>query len=389
MTLGEAYLELVLRYAQVGPKGDVDSYSGPPELRERVEREPSPSAAEVADEARSLAAQVASDPDAARRRWLTAQLAGIEAASRKLAGESIPFRELVKRCYDVEPQLVPDEVLAEAHAELDSVLAGSGDVRDRTCAWLDTQLVPPDRVAPALEELTGHLRDWARDAIGLPDGEALSLSTTGGERWIGLAEYEGDLRTRIVVNTDVPMWSYRLAEFVTHEIYPGHHTENVLKEVELISGRGYAELAVFAAPAQKAFLTEGVADAGFDAAFGTEPDVASAELVRPLGIPYDSEVAAAVRHAKRVLENLGVNARILLDEGRLSVEDLRPYLRRWMFEDDDYVDRLARSVEDFPWHPYAVSNALARPVCSAWVAGDAGRLRRLLAEQLTTADLVT
>jgi hypothetical protein len=89
-----------------------------------------------------------------------------------------------------------------------------------------------------------------------------------------------------------------------------------------------------------------------------------------------------------VLENIGANARILLDEGRLSLDEVRPYLRRWMFEDDGYVDRLARSVEDFPWHPYTVSNALARPICSRWVQGDPGRLRRLLAEQLTTVDLV-
>jgi hypothetical protein len=387
MTLGERYLELVLRYAKVAPEDDVDSYTGPPDLQERVEKEDVPTPTEVAEEARSLAGRVVDDPDDARRRWLAAQLAGIEAACRKLAGESIPFPELVRRCYDVEPQLVPDEVFAEAHAELDRALEGSGDIRARALAWLDTQVVPPDRVAAALEELTGHLHDWARDAIGLPDDERVSLSTTSGERWLGFAEYEGDLRTRIVLNTDIPMWSYRLAEFVTHEIYPGHHTENVVKEVELIR-RGYLELAVFAAPAQKAFLTEGIADAGFEAAFGAEPDTAAAELVRPLGIPYDAETATVIRRAKHTLEHLGVNARILLDEGRMAIDDVRPYLRRWMLESDDYVDRLARNVEDFPWHPYTVSNTLARPICGRWVDRDPARLRRLLAEQLTTADLV-
>ena len=72
----------------------------------------------------------------------------------------------------------------------------------------------------------------------------------------------------------------------------------------------------------------------------------------------------------------------------MSVDDIRPYLRRWMLESDDYVDRLARNVEDFPWHPYTVSNVLARPICGRWVDRDPARLRRLLAEQLTTADLV-
>jgi len=388
MTVGERYLELVLRYAKVAPEGDVDSYTGPLELRERVEGEEPPTPAELADEARLLAAELTAERDATRVFWLAAQLAGIEAACRKLAGERIPFVELVQRCYDVEPRLVPDDVFAEAHAKLARALPGRGDVRQRARAWLETQVVAPDRLGPALEELAGHLRDWTREAIGLPDGERIDFSTTSGERWFGFADYEGELRTRIVLNTDIPMWSYRLAEFVTHEIYPGHHTENVLKEVELIRRRGYLELAVFAAPAQKAFLTEGMADAGFAAAFGPTADNAVAEVVRPLGIPYDPEVASALRRTKHTLEHLSVNARILLDEDRMTPDDVRPYLRRWHLESDDYVDRLARNIKDFPWHPYTVSNALARPLCTRWVGRDPGRLRRLLTEQVRTADLL-
>lgn len=377
----------MLRYAKVAPDGDVDSYTGPPDLKERVDAEEALTPSEVADEAGSLAGEVRAQADATRVRWLRAQISGIETASRKIAGESIPFADLVERCYGVRPQLVPDDVLAETHAKLERALGGKGDIRDRAAAWLATQVVPPNRVAPALEDLAGHLREWTSRELGLPEGEEVSLSTTSGVAWMGFAEYEGMLKTRVVVNTDIPMWSFRLAEFVTHEIYPGHHTENILKEVELIGGRGYVELAVFAAPAQKAFLTEGVADAGFDTAFAPDPDAAAAELVRPLGVPYDTEVAAAFRQAKRMLENLAVNARILLDEGRVSLGELRPYLRRWMLEDDDYVERMAKNVESFPWHPYPVSNALARPICSGWVGRDRGRLRRLLAEPLTSADL--
>ena len=386
MTHGERYLELVLRYAKVAPGDDVDSYTGPPEFAEKIEHEDALTPVELAEEAHAFSAAVA-DPDAARVRWLEAQLAGIEAASLKLAGERIPFSDLVERCYGVRPKLMPDEAFAEAHARLDQALPGSGDVRERAQSWLDTQVVPPDRVGPALEEITGRLREWTHEAIGLPEGEDVSLSTTSGERWFGFAEYKGDLHTRIVLNTDIPMWSDRIAEFVTHEIYPGHHTENVLKEAELISGRGYLELAVFAAPAQKAFLTEAIADAGFETALGPDPDAAVAELVRPLGVPYDAEIASVLREAKHVLEWLTINCRILLDEG-MTVDAVRPYLRRWMLESDDYVERLARNVEDSPWHPYTVSNALARPLCARWVGRDPVRLKRLLAEQLTTDDLL-
>lgn len=230
--------------------------------------------------------------------------------------------------------------------------------------------------------------DERRRRSCLPEGESVELNTTTGERWFGFAEYEGDLRTRISLNTDVPMWSYRLAEFVTHEIYPGHHTENVWKEAELIGARGYLEAAVFAAPAQKALLTEGMADVGFELAFGPNADEAAAELFRPLGIPYDAGTAAAIRAVKLALAPMGTNIRILLDEERMSWDEARAYLRRWAIESDDYVDRIMRNIEDYPWQPYAVSNALAYPICRRWVAGDPARLKRLLAEQMTTEDLL-
>jgi hypothetical protein len=387
VTLGESYLELVLRLAKIAPEGVVDSYSGPPEFQERIEAEEECSPTELAEEARALALRAADDPDPARARWVAAQLVGIEASCLVLAGERIPFRELVRRCYDVRPEVVPDEVFAEAHARLDEALEGTGDVRERAQRWLASQVVPPQLVGPGLEVLAEHLREWTRASVGLPDGERVDLGTTTGERWFGFADYEGALTTRVTLNTDIPMWSYRLPEFVTHEIYPGHHTENVLKEVELIEGRGHLELAVFAASAQKALLTEGMADTGFEIAFGTDADVAAAKPLRPLGIPYDAQTAAAFRWAKQELATVGLNIRILLDEGKFSWDDARAYLRRWMLESDDYVERIMQNVEYYPWPPSTVTNALGYPLCRRWVAGDPARLRRLLAEQLTTADL--
>jgi len=294
----------------------------------------------------------------------------------------------VFRCYGIEPELVPEEVFAEAHGSLDTALPGKGDIRERAQRWLAAQIVPAELIGPGLDAAAEHLRAWTVEAVGLPEGESVELRTTTGKHWFGLAEYEGGLRTRITMNTDIPMWSYRLGEFVSHEMYPGHHTENVWKEAELIGGRGYLELAVFTAPAQKALLTEGVADLGFKFGFGQDGDHAAAELFRPLGIPYDAERAAAVRSAKLQLAPLGLNVRILLDEQRISLDDAWAYLRRWAIESDDYVARIMRNIEDYPWQPYTVANALGEPLCRRWVDGDPGKLKRLLAEQLTTDDLL-
>jgi hypothetical protein len=389
VTIGEQYLELALRFGKAGDPGAVDSYSGPAELKERVDAEEALMPSELLDETLRLASRAdAEETDPVRRRWLTAQLSGIEAACRRLDGERISFRELILRCYGIEPELVPEEVFAEAHTDLDAALPGKGDVRERAQRWLATQVVPADLIRPGLDAATRHLRAWTAGAVGLPEGESVELHTTTGKQWFGLAEYEGGLHTRVTMNTDIPMWSYRLGEFVSHEIYPGHHTENVWKEAELISGRRHVELAVFAAPAQKALLTEGMADLGFDFGYGEDGDHAAAELFRPLGIPYDAERALAVRSAKRELAPLGLNLRILLDEQRISLDEAWTYLRGWAIESDEYVARIMRSIEDYPWQPYTVANALGEPLCRRWVGGDPSKLKRLLAEQLTTEDLV-
>ena len=52
--------------------------------------------------------------------------------------------------------------------------------------------------------------------------------------WSGFNYYEGDYRSRVAINADLPHRLGQLPHLVAHESYPGHHTEHCRKERGLV-----------------------------------------------------------------------------------------------------------------------------------------------------------
>jgi hypothetical protein len=381
--LGERYLELVQRLARLAPEL-VDSYAGPPELAERVAKEQPRTPAELVDEIGKLLEAVAAEEDEARRSWLRAQLEALELAARWVGGERLPYAEYVERCHGVRPELEPEDEFSAAHRRLGEQLPGSGGagVARRTQEWLETQTVPRERIAAGLEALARELRERTRERFGLPAGEEVAFVVVTGERWSGYARYRGDLRSQIFVNADLPIPSFKLLELVSHEVYPGHHTEHVAKEAALVS-RGYLEVQVFLYPTPQALVAEGIAELALEALLGDDAEAVGAAALRPLGIPYDVETAAAVRRAKQALVPIQQNL-LLLD---LPREEAWTYARRWMLETDEVVDKSIEAMVGQPWRPYLSCYPEGYRLCRAFVRDDPSRFARLLREQLTPADL--
>lgn len=91
-----------------------------------------------------------------------------------------------------------------------------------------------------------------------------------GEPFLALAEYWGDLRSR-VVSTDRPFNMADLLYVACHEGYPGHLAEIVLKEKHLGGEKSYAEELVSFLPTPRFVVSEGLALWAREVAFpGTE-----------------------------------------------------------------------------------------------------------------------
>jgi hypothetical protein len=386
--VGKRYLQLVLRLRRLVPEL-VESYVGPAELAAAVDAEPAPTVDVLREEAEELIARVgeAESDDHDRRGWLQAQLSAISTALAWLAGERFTYRELVERCHDAKVELAPDEKFEEAHRMLARALPGRGEVRERYQRWNQEQRIPREKVLPGLRALADELRCRTSDAFGLPAGEEVTFELVSGRHFAGNADYQGSLRTRIAINEDLPITGAVLLELVSHEAYPGHHTEHACKDARLADERGYAELGVYVYPTPQSLISEGIACHALEALLASAAEEVAARCLQPLGIPFDVETARAVREAGQLLLGVRPNIAIMLDEGEVPAEAIYAYARRWMLEDDRLVARSLESLKARAWRPYESCYPAGLDLCRRYTGGDAGRFRELLHRQLTPAQL--
>jgi len=391
VSIVDRYLELGLRLGR-HVDGFVDAYYGPPELAERVAAEPLPSPAAVAGEAARLLAALDAgegepDLDAGRRRWLRAQVVGLHTSARKLAGETIGYADEVEWCYGVRPTLLDEEVFAAAHHRLDEVLPGSGPLPERYIAWREAQAVPVDRLPDALHSLADDFRERTQQTFGLPEGEHVDWELATDQPWSGFNYYLGGLRSRVAINVDLPVLSPSLAHLVAHEAYPGHHTEHSRKEAGLVRRRGWQEETIFLVGTPQCLLAEGLADLALEVIAGDRPETLVAEHLRPLGIPYDAEVVAAVSVAGEALNAVRANVAWKLHEDGVTVDEAVAYAERWALMPKARAEKAVEFLTSPTWRAYISCYVEGLPLCRRYVAGDPARFATLLTEQLVPADL--
>ncbi|MCB0961306.1 MAG: hypothetical protein KDB04_17500 [Acidimicrobiales bacterium] len=383
------YLELGLRLGR-HLDGLVDAYYGPRSLAERIddeERRPLP--ALVAD-ARSLVADLDAgdgDLDVPRRRWLRAQAAGLHASARKLAGEQLSYLDEVEQCYGVRPALVDHDVLAAAHRRLDEALPGDGALAVRYDAWRTSHLMTREQLTAAVHALAEAFRERTARAFGLPDGEHVEFELVANEPWSGFNYYDGDLRSRVAINTDLPVSSTAIGHLIAHEAYPGHHTEHCRKEVGLVRRREQLEESIFLVGTPQCLLAEGLADLALEALLGPGHEPLLAELLVPLGIRYDTEVVAAVAAAGEALASVRGNAALILHDRGGSEDDAIAELVRWGLQPRERAAKSLAFLTHPTWRAYIFCYVEGLPRCRRFVDGRPERFEHLLAEQVTPAEL--
>ena len=73
-------------------------------------------------------------------------------------------------------------------------------------------------------------RARAAHLFGLPGDEDLRVSLVRDQPWGAYNWYDGGLRSRVDINTDLPIRASDLVHTVAHETFPGHHLEHAWKE---------------------------------------------------------------------------------------------------------------------------------------------------------------
>ncbi|MFN2470627.1 MAG: hypothetical protein ABR583_06490 [Gaiellaceae bacterium] len=384
------YVELGLRLGR-HVDGLVDAYYGPPELGERVAAEPLRDPGALAADARLLADALAEDPvDLAgtRRRWLHAQVIGLQTVAERLAGVELPYEDEVERCYGVRPRHVSEADFDAAHAELEELLPGDGSLPERYQAWREGDSIPADLLPTVVERVAAELRVRTARTFGLPDGEEATFDYVAAEPWSAYNYYLGKLRSRIAVNTDLPTAKNFVTDLVAHETYPGHHTEHAWKEHLLLARAGQLEASILMIGTPESLVSEGIAMLGPELLLGEELERLAAEQLGAAGLDYNPELAAAVKRARRPIELVPGNAALMLHSDGATRDDALAYVRRWGLASEARAEQTVRFVSHPVWRSYIATYTDGYRVCSEFVRGEPARFRRLLTEQLAPADLI-
>jgi hypothetical protein len=381
--------------------GYVDAYYGPAELKAAVDTEQLRPPARLRDDATALRDRLAaevSEPD--RRAWLDAQLVAIEATAAELAGDHRPYLDLVERCFSYRPPRRPDAEFRAATARIDELLPGENTTAERLAAWDETVVMPVDRVLPVVEWLVERFRAAARERFGLPEDEDLQLGLVTGQPWGAYNWFHGGRRSRIDINTDLPLRAMAVPRMVAHESYPGHHLEHATKEAELVDGRGRLENALLLMNTPECLISEGLANLGFRFAVppGDRVDLFDELYVRG-GLPFATDPAAtraaaeltvALAEPRRTLAAIDGNAAILRHADGRSHDEVVAYLEHVGAYAPVRAAKRMEFLEHPLWRTYVFVYADGEALLERWLeaipeADRQARYGRLLREQLTPA----
>jgi hypothetical protein len=371
--VAEAYVKLVLA---VGRHDEhyVDAFYGPPEWRTAAEDGPPVPLAELLSRARSLldTARRAAGP-AERRRYLEKQLVAVEGHLRRLSGERMTLAEECRVLFDADPPRHDVSEFAAAHDELERLAPGDGPLGARVEVLRKAIFIPRDRLAAALEAALGA----ARAANALPPEERFETALVTGKPWGAYNWYLGNYKSRIELNTDLPVEANGLLGTMVHEGYPGHHVFNVLLERNLVKGKGWVEYTVYPLYSPQSLLAEGTANVGIDILYDDEARRrVLAETIAPAaGVP--AEAIAAFDRLRPALKKLkhvrGEAARMLLDEGRPE-DEVAAFVQRWELVSEERARKAIQFARTY--RSYVFNYSLGEEIVAAWIGEGEDRRQR-------------
>jgi hypothetical protein len=309
-TIAERYVKLVLAVGRHDPDY-VDAFYGPAEWKAEAERRTVP-LPEIASAAGRLLADIPNLSDAdrrdelvvLRREYLRRQIEALRTRVRMLEGVTLTFDEESQALYDAVAPVHPESYFADALQEIDRLLPGEGLPVDRYDAFRQKFIVPAPRLARVFDRAIAECRTRTLPHVQLPPAESFTVEYVTNKPWSGYNWYQGNYRSLIQVNTDLPIYIDRAVDLACHEGYPGHHVYNALLEQHLVRDRGWVEFTIYPLFSPQSLVAEGTANYGIEVAFpGDERAAFEHEVLYPEA-GLDPSQAAAYARVQTLIDRL-------------------------------------------------------------------------------------
>jgi len=399
----ERYIRLVLALGQ-HDTDYVDAYYGPPEWRRQATESKRP-LTEIRREALDLAREIGSDgatadADSRRRRFLTRQLQALAARADLLSGRKMTFDEESRALYDAVAPVNTEAHFRALRDRLAAELPGPGSLTDRYDAFRRQFVIPRDKLDAVFQRAIAEARQRTARHMSLPEEESFRVEYVTGKSWSGYNWYQGNYRSLIQVNTDLPVFIDRAVDLACHEGYPGHHVYNVLLEKHLVRDRGWIEFQVYPLFSPESLIAEGSANYGIDVAFpGAERRAFEKDVLYPLADldPAGAERYERLRALAESLSYAGNEAARRYLDGAIDAKAAAAWLTEYALMSPARAEQRVRFIEQY--RSYVINYNLGKDLVRGWmeVAGGTASnserrwkaFERLLSEPTLPSDLST
>jgi len=393
-TNAQRFVELALALELHMP-GYVDSYFGPEEIREKVKAKGSIPLEELSAQAADLLQTTREDESLSRdrRTYLLAELTAMQTTLRILRGETLDFQAESRGLYGLSPAWTDEIVFIEAHQALDDLYPGTGTLAERRASFLEKTIIPSDTLIAIIRTLAMEFQERTKGVFNLPENESCDFFAVNDAPWTAYNWYLGGYRSRIDINTDLPIYAGYVPHLVAHEAYAGHHTEHAIKEQVLFHERGLLEHSILLVNTPSCVACEGIAENALDVLVTDEELVhIFRHVLREAGIgEVSAEQLVRIRKVGRPLNRVGVNRALMLHAHSASEEDVVDYGVRYALMTEERSRKSLAFLTDPLWRSYVSLYALGYELVSHYLGEGEDcveRFQTLLQEPVTTSQLM-
>jgi len=377
--LAEQYVKTVLALGR-HDADYVDAYYGPPDWKKEAEGTKVELDA-IAGRARTLRADLKTVQPAAtademtRLRWqyLDRQLSSLEARVRMLKGEKLSFDEESKALYDSVAPTHPESHFQAIIDKLEKRFPGQGSLAERYATWRKPFIIPKEKVDAVFQLAIKAARERTQAHIDLPPGESFTLEYVTNKPWGGYNWYQGNFRSLIQINTDLPIYIDRAIDLACHEGYPGHHVYNALVEKHLVRDRGWIEFTVYPLFSPQSLIAEGTANFGIEVAFPGQQRIEYERAALFTAAGLDPKRAAEYSETQALVDQLsyaGNEAARQFLNGRISAAETAAYLEKYALYSPERAQQRVKFIETY--RSYVINYNYGKDLVRRYIEGHSG-----------------
>ena len=329
----------------------IDSYIGPESLKTKVEKEELFTAKNLIKDTKRLKNKIDNIKfENSRKKFIKKHLLAFQTILEILNNDNINFKKQVKNILDLDLVWTDEKVFEEGLKLFKDGLPGSGDLNQRYNKWLQRNTYFFDdnqKMLSLINELIKVVRDYSKNIVNIPNDDVI-VELVSNKNYGASTRYIGNLKSKLKINKDIPFNFFQAIPLIAHELYPGHHTEFLMKEKYLVHDKGYFENQVFLLNSPQLVVSEGIGEIAFDMIISNDYFLSYLvnDIYRKYKIKINDVNLKSLLQASRInsIDQIANNAVMMFEDGR-SEDEIKKYVGKYTLQPDFMLEHLLSNIK--------------------------------------------